>query len=54
MHNVLGHSCKQHPKPLAASPFLPKPLDASNIHHNTAIYAGKRLHVHQVVNLFLV
>ena len=34
--------------------FLLKPFDASNTHHETAIYAGKRFHVHQGVSLFLV
>ena len=41
-------------KPHAASPFLLKPFDASNTHHETAIYAGKRFHVRQGVSLFLV
>ena len=39
----------------AADPlFLIKPLDASNAHHKTAIYAGKRFHVHQEVSVFFV
>ena len=37
----------QLPKPFAASPFVLKPLGASNVHHNTASYAGYLFHVHQ-------
>ena len=39
---------------LVASPFSLRPHDASNAHHKTAIFAGKRFHVHQEVSLFLV